>query len=275
MPELPEVETTRRSLEPGMIGRKIMRVVVRDRRLRWPVPADLESRLSGATVTALRRRAKYLLVDTDRGSVMVHLGMSGSLRIVPEQSPAVAHDHIDFVLDDRQLVRYHDPRRFGSVHWLVTDAGHPLGSHALLEHLAPEPLDGEFDGTYLYGITRARRAPIKQIIMNGTLVTGVGNIYASEALHLAGIHPRAAAHRLSRARCDRLAAAIKATLRRAIDAGGSSLRDYVNGTGDPGHFQLETAVYDRGGQPCRRCGGIVRMIRQGQRATYYCPACQH
>lgn len=270
MPELPEVETTRRSLEAGTVGRRVVSVTVRDRRLRWPVAPDFERALEGARIDRLSRRAKYLLIDTDRGSAMIHLGMSGSLTLVPAAAPPLPHDHVDIALDDGAVLRFHDPRRFGSMHWLPAGAA----PHPLLADLAPEPFDAAFDGAYLHRVTRGRSAAIKQVIMNGTLVTGVGNIYASEALHAAGIHPKTAARRLSRERCDRLVAAIRATLARAIEAGGSSLRDYVDGSGNPGYFQMESAVYGRDGEPCRRCGATVRLLRQGQRATYYCPACQ-
>lgn len=271
MPELPEVETTRRSLETGLVGRRVREVLVRERRLRWPVPEGLEAQLRGALIRSLGRRAKYLMIETDRGTAMVHLGMSGRLRIVDPGTEALRHDHVDVVLEDGRVLRYHDPRRFGSVHWLP-----PGGAdHPLLRDLAPEPLSSLFDGGYLHTVTRPRSAAIKQIIMNGNLVTGVGNIYASEALHAAGIHPKTPARRLSRARCDRLADAIKATLGRAIAAGGSTLRDYVDGDGRAGDFQNQSAVYGRAGEPCPRCGGAVRLIRQGQRSTYFCAGCQH
>jgi len=270
MPELPEVETTRRSLEPGLLGRRVVGVVVRDRRLRWPVAPEFETRLTGATIATVGRRAKYLLVGTDHGTAMIHLGMSGSLLHVPTHTPVVKHDHVDVILDDGGLLRFHDPRRFGSIHWIEGDpAGHPL-----LAALAPEPSDTAFDGAYLHRITRGRAVAIKHVLMNGQLVTGVGNIYASEALHLAGINPKVPARRLSMARCTRLVAAVKQTLERAIAAGGSSLRDYVDGAGNRGHFQTESAVYGREGEPCRRCGGTIRLVRQGQRSTFYCPGCQ-
>lgn len=271
MPELPEVETTRRSLEAGLVGRRVERVVVRDARLRWPVPDAFALEAAGARIRRLWRRAKYLLVETDHGTAIVHLGMSGSLTLVPAATPPARHDHVDLVLDSGRVLRFHDPRRFGSVHWVRDDAL----DHPLLRDLAPEPSDDGFDGAYLHRVTRGRSAAIKHVLMNGTLVTGVGNIYASEALHAAAIHPGTAARRLSRERCVRLVACVKATLERAIQAGGSSLRDYVDGSGRPGYFQQESAVYDREGQPCRRCGGTIRQIRQGQRSTYYCPGCQH
>lgn len=270
MPELPEVETTRRSLAPRLEGRVLRRLVVRERRLRWPVENGLEARIAGARITAVERRAKYLLIGTQRGWLIVHLGMSGSLCVVPPGRAARSHDHFDLELDDGTVVRYHDPRRFGSLHFTAADPGH----HALLAAAAPEPLDEAFDGAYLRTITRGRRVAVKQLLLNGRLVTGVGNIYASEALHRAAIHPATPARRLSPARCERLAAAVKETLARAIEAGGSSLRDYVNGTGEPGWAQIDYAVYDRDSQPCPRCGATVRRMVQGQRSTFYCPGCQ-
>lgn len=270
MPELPEVETTRRSLEPGLVGRRILDVLVRDRRLRWPVPVSLETQLTGARIESTSRRAKYLLIGTDRGHAIVHLGMSGSLCLVASGTPPRLHDHIDVALDNGTALRFHDPRRFGSWHWTQADPA----LHPLLAALAPEPLTSAFDGHYLHRVTRGRSAAIKLVLMNGTLVTGVGNIYASEALHRAAIHPNAAARRLSLLRCERLAAAVKETLTRAIAAGGSTLSDYVDGHGNPGYFQQEHAVYERAGEPCRRCGRTIRGIRQGQRSTYYCPGCQ-
>jgi len=270
VPELPEVETTRRSLEPALLERRIDRVIVRDRRLRWPVPRDLEARLTGAVIQSTSRRAKYLLIDTDRGHALVHLGMSGSLRVVARDLAPRAHDHIDVVLDDGVVLRFHDPRRFGSWHWIEGDPS----AHPLLAALAPEPLTAAFDGAYLHRVTRGRSAAIKQVLMNGNLVTGVGNIYASEALHRAAIHPRTKAHRVSLERCARLANAVKETLARAIDAGGSTLRDYVDGHGNPGAAQQAHAVYERAGEACPRCGGVVKGFRQGQRSTYYCPGCQ-
>lgn len=270
MPELPEVETTRRSLEPALVGRRIERVTVRDRRLRWPVPRGFEASMTGATIASTSRRAKYLLIDTDRGHVIVHLGMSGSLCVVSRSTPPRVHDHIDVELDDGTLLRFHDPRRFGSWHWIEGDPA----THPLLAALAPEPLTDAFDGLYLHRVTRGRSAAIKQILMNGTLVTGVGNIYASEALHRAAINPKTSARRLSPARCSLLVDAVKETLGRAIAAGGSTLRDYVDGRGNPGYFQQEYAVYERAGEPCPRCGGTVKGFRQGQRSTYYCPGCQ-
>jgi formamidopyrimidine-DNA glycosylase len=270
MPELPEVETTRRSLAPSLEGRIIVAARVHERRLRWPIPPGFEADIAGARVSHLDRRAKYLLIVTDRGTLLAHLGMSGRLTVVPGDRPRVAHDHVDLVLDDHRALRYHDPRRFGSLHWLAPEAP----THALLAHLAPEPFDPVFDADYLHRVTRGRRVAIKHVLMNAQLVTGVGNIYASEALFRAGVSPRIAARRLTKARCAALVDAVRETLGRAIERGGTTLRDYVDGDGDPGGFQTETAVYDRAGQPCVRCGTTIKGFRQGQRSTYWCPGCQ-
>ena len=269
MPELPEVEVTRLGIAPYLTGRRISAAVARERRLRWPVPMSFEA-LAGRVVRAVRRRGKYLLLECDQGHLILHLGMSGSLRLLARDTPPGKHDHVDLVFADRVL-RLRDPRRFGAVLW--TEA--PLEKHPLLEHLGIEPLSRAFDGPHLYALTRGRRTAIKQLIMDARTIVGVGNIYASESLFVAGIAPRTPAGRLSRLRCARLAAAIKQTLRKAIRAGGASLRDFVRSDGAPGHFQLRAWVYDRAGQPCRRCGTRVRRIVQGQRATFYCRRCQH
>jgi formamidopyrimidine-DNA glycosylase len=268
MPELPEVEVTRRGLEPQLAGRVISGVAVREPRLRWPVPKDVH-RLAGRTVRAVQRRGKYLLVDCGDGHLILHLGMSGSLRVLPARTPAQKHDHFDLRLGDRVL-RLRDPRRFGAVLW--TSAA--IESHPLLVHLGIEPLSRELNPARLHQLTRPHRTGIKPFLMDGRRVVGVGNIYASESLFLAGIHPRANAGRLSLERCARLCAAIKQTLRAAIRAGGSSLRDFVGVDGNAGYFQMQYWVYDRAGQPCRRCGAIIRKIQQGQRSTFYCPGCQ-
>ena len=270
MPELPEVETTRRSLEPHLLGRVLTRLTVRERRLRWPVESGIEARIAGARVTVVARRAKYLLIGTERGWLIVHLGMSGSLRVAAPGTPPREHDHFELALDDGTLLRYHDPRRFGSLHFTTGDPRR----HGLLAAAAPEPLEDQFDGAYLRCVSQGRRVAIKQLLLNGRLVTGVGNIYASEALHRAAIHPATPARRLSAARCERLALAVKETLARAIEAGGSSLRDYVNGAGEPGWAQMNHAVYEREGRPCPRCGATVRRMVQGQRSSYFCPGCQ-
>ena len=268
MPELPEVEITRRGIAPLLVGRTIAAVVVREPRLRWRVPAAV-ARLAGRVVRAVRRRGKYLLIDCGDGHLIVHLGMSGSLRLVAPGTPPGKHDHLDFSLGE-QLLRLRDPRRFGAVLW--TDAAPE--SHPLLRNLGLEPLSRSLDARRLHALTRAHRTSVKQFLMDGRRIAGVGNIYASESLFLAGIRPRVRANSLSPERCGRLAAAIKRTLRAAIRAGGSSLRDFVGSDGTPGRFQLRAWVYGRAGLPCRRCGSTVRRIVQGQRATFYCPRCQ-
>jgi formamidopyrimidine-DNA glycosylase len=267
MPELPEVEVTRRGLTPHVAGRVISGVTVRDARLRWPVPKDVHA-LAGRTVRAIRRRGKYLLLDCGDGCLIVHLGMSGSLRVLASGTPAQKHDHFDLLLGDR-LLRLRDPRRFGAVLWTKDVENHPL-----LVHLGIEPLSRALDSQRLYRITRGRRTPIKQFLMDGRRIVGVGNIYASESLFGAGIHPRMPARRLSPEKSAQLAAAIKRTLRAAIRAGGSSLRDFVGADGHAGYFQSRYWVYDRAGQKCRRCGATVRKIQQGQRSTFFCPGCQ-
>jgi formamidopyrimidine-DNA glycosylase len=270
MPELPEVETTRRGLEPLLVGQRIRTAVVRDRRMRQPVPRRLPQLLAGATIRGLARRGKYLLVDCGAGTLIVHLGMSGRLWVVRDNAPPAPHDHFDLVLENGTVVRLRDPRRFGLVLW---QAGDPF-AHALLARIGPEPLSADFDGAVLHAATRNRSAAIKLVLMDSRVVAGVGNIYANEALFQAGIHPRTAAGRLSRSRCDRLVKMIRETLGRAIIAGGSSLRDYVRSDGLAGNFQSQFAVYDRAGEPCPRCASSIREIRQGQRSTFYCPKCQ-
>jgi len=270
MPELPEVETTRRGLEPLLVGQRIRTAVVRNRRLRQPVPRRLPQLLAGATVRSLARRGKYLLVDCGTGTLILHLGMSGRLWVVNGTTPATAHDHFDLVLETGAVVRLRDPRRFGLVLW---QAGDPL-SHALLAAIGPEPLSSGFDGAWLHRVTRTRGAAIKQVLMDSHVVAGVGNIYANEALFHAAIHPRTPARRLSRERCALLAEKIRYTLELAITAGGSSLRDYVAADGLAGSFQNQFMVYDRAGEACRRCAAAIREIRQGQRSTFYCPRCQ-
>lgn len=269
MPELPEVETTRVGLLPRLQGRALTSVVVRDPRLRWPIPPDLDMRLRGLTLRGLARRGKYLLFDFGPLTQIVHLGMSGSLRFAEAGEAPARHDHVDWLFDDSTILRLRDPRRFGAV--LLTD---DANAHPLLARLGPEPLSAAFDGAYLHDQCRSRRAAIKQIVMDAHVVVGVGNIYASESLFHAGIRPSAPAHRLSRVACTRLADAIKQVLTAALAAGGSSLRDYVRSSGELGYFQLQTRVYDREGLPCKHCGAPIRRIVQGQRASFYCPACQ-
>jgi formamidopyrimidine-DNA glycosylase len=270
VPELPEVETTRRGLAPVLRGRRISRVVVRDRRLRWRLPAGFEAALEGSRVRTVTRRAKYLLIGTDRGTLLVHLGMSGSLRVVAPGLPPQPHDHVDLLLSSGRCVRFNDPRRFGSLHIV---AGDPL-AHPLLRALGPEPLSAGFDAGYLYARTRRRRAAIKQLLMNASIVVGVGNIYASEALFRARVRPQRAAGRLSRAEVARIVAAVRRVLGAAIRVGGTTLRDYVNADGLPGYFRQKLYVYERAGQPCRVCRTPIRQRRQGQRSTYWCATCQ-
>jgi formamidopyrimidine-DNA glycosylase len=256
-----------------MTGRNLVRLVIRQPRLRWPIPAELPATLQGRTVLACERRGKYLLLRFEHGTQIVHLGMSGSLRRVAPDEFLRPHDHVEWVFDHATL-RLHDPRRFGAVLWHPGEAG-PIEAHPLLAKLGIEPFDERFDGDWLHRHFQGREAAIKQVLLAGEAVVGVGNIYASESLFRAGINPRTAARRLSRARCARLAAAIRATLSDALASGGSTLRDYVGAGGEPGsYFDIHAAVYERGGQPCRVCLAPIRRIIQGQRATYYCARCQ-
>jgi len=259
-----------RGLEPLLVGQRIRVAIIRDRRMRQPVPRKLPQFLAGATIRGLTRRGKYLLVDCGAGHLILHLGMSGRLWVVRDGAPPAQHDHFDLVLENGTVVRLRDPRRFGLVLW---QAGDPL-AHALLARIGPEPLSVAFDGGVLHAATRNRSAAIKLTLMDSRVVAGVGNIYANEALFRAGINPRLAASRLSRARCDRLVKEVQETLERAIRAGGSSLRDYVRSDGMAGNFQSEFTVYGRAGEACPRCGEKIREIRQGQRSTFFCPRCQ-
>ena len=269
MPELPEVETTRRGLVPQVVGRRIRDVVVRNPNLRWPVPKDLRRRLRGEEVLAIRRRGKYLLFDCRKGHLLVHLGMSGRISVVPEESPAQAHDHVDLRLEDRRAVRLTDPRRFGAMLWLDS----PAENHALLRDLGLEPLEAEFTGAALLQRAGGRRVAVKQFLMNSNVVTGIGNIYASEALYEARVHPERSVARISGRRWEVIAASVRGTLERALAAGGSTLRDF-SVDGRPGYFQHEFSVYGREGKPCKRCGTRIRARRQGQRSTFFCPRCQ-
>jgi len=271
MPELPEVETTRRGVAPWVEGVRVTGVEVRERRLRWPVPPRLPRELPGRRLLAAERRAKYLLFRVEGGrNLMVHLGMSGSLQVLPGPRPARPHDHLDIALESGYLLRFNDPRRFGSFHWF---AGEPA-RHPLLAGLGPEPLGRDFTADYLAGACRGRRIAIKQHLMNSRIVAGVGNIYASEALFLAAIHPARAAGRIGRPRLAALVCAVREVLEAAIRQGGTTLRDFAWGEGKPGYFRAELTVYERQGEPCLRCGTPIRAVVQGQRATYYCPRCQ-
>ncbi len=269
MPELPEVETTRRGIEPHLAGRKVRRLLLRERRLRWPVPAGLADALEGLPIERVRRRAKYLLLDNARGSAIVHLGMSGSLRVLDGETALRTHDHWDLLLDDGRLLRYNDPRRFGCLLWQPAGEVHPL-----LAGLGPEPFDGGFDGAYLYARAHGRSGPVKHFLMDQSIVVGVGNIYAAEALFRASIDPRRAAGRVSRARFEDLAQAVKAILSHAIERGGTTLRDFLKPDGEPGYFEQELLVYGRAGEPCRACATPIRSVRLGQRSSFYCRRCQ-
>lgn len=269
MPELPEVETTRRGLEPHVVGRRIETVRVRDGRLRWPVPDDFAQLQSGVRVNSMDRRAKYLLWRSERGTTLVHLGMSGSLRLVSPDTPARKHDHVEWILDSGMVVRLHDPRRFGCVLWAEQPESHPL-----LRDLGPEPLGDDFTAKHLFSGSRGRKLAVKNYIMDAKQVVGVGNIYASEALFRAGIHPLRAAGRVSLGRYATLVAAIRAVLSDAISAGGTTLRDFLRDTGEPGYFKQSLNVYGREGEPCKTCGNVVRSRVIGQRSSFYCTACQ-
>lgn len=271
MPELPEVETTCRGIEPHLQHNPIRKVIVRQRQLRWPVPSSLSRHLKDQTVHRVERRAKYLLLHCDNGTLLIHLGMSGSLRLVEADKPVAKHDHVDLLLADGRCLRYTDPRRFGAILW----AGKNPHQHELLANLGPEPLGASFNGGHLYEQSRGRKVAVKNFIMDAHVVVGVGNIYASESLYRAGIRPAKAAGKVSRKGYERLAAAIVQILSEAIAQGGTTLRDFVGGDGRPGYFARYLHVYGRDGEPCSECGAIIRKIVQGQRSTYYCPRCQH
>jgi formamidopyrimidine-DNA glycosylase len=270
VPELPEVETTRRGLGPLVIGATVSGVVVRNRSLRQPVPMGLARTLIGRRIDALERRGKYLLFRAGDGTLIVHLGMSGRLWIVTADIAPAKHDHFDLLLTNDHIVRYRDPRRFGLILW---QRGDPL-AHKLLRDIGPEPFSDAFNADWLHRETRTRSGAIKTTIMDSHLVAGVGNIYASEALFRARINPKLPARRLGPARCATLVKTVRETLADAIDAGGSSLRDYVNSKGEAGYFQNNFAVYDRAGKPCNACGTTIRSLVLGQRSTFYCPRCQ-
>jgi len=276
MPELPEVEVTRRGVAPHLTDRIVEDVILRREGLRWPFPPDLRERLLGRRILDIGRRGKYLLIAFEHGTLIVHLGMSGHLRVLPEGTELKKHDHFDLIVngpDGRQVLRLHDPRRFGAVLWHAHDDGE-LAQHVLLRELGVEPLEDGFSGALLHKATRKRSAPIKQVLLAGDIVVGVGNIYACESLFRAGINPKTAAGKISRARYDKLAEAIRAILADAIVQGGSTLRDFIAVNGQSGYFQQTYFVYDRAGVPCRNCGTPVRQIKQGQRSTFYCATCQ-
>ena len=269
MPELPEVETTLRGVSPHLVGHVVRSVIVRERRLRWPVPDSL-SELEGATFVSGSRRGKYLLFSTACGTLLIHLGMSGSLRVLPPSVPWRKHDHLALYLDSGKELRFHDPRRFGAVLWLHGD---PL-KHPLLRDLGPEPLGPDFSGRHLHKLSRGRASSVKSFIMDSHTVVGVGNIYACESLFMAGIRPTSAAGKIRLPRYERLVAAIRRALAAPTEMGGTTLRDFLNESGEPGYFKQTLQVYDREGQPCRVCGTLIRRIVQTQRSTFYCPKCQ-
>ena len=279
MPELPEVETIRRGIAPHVIGRTVERVVVRERRLRWPVARDFARKVTGRAIRAVERRGKYLLLDLgappgNGGSapdrVILHMGMTGRLSLLDPGVPARKHDHLDLALSDGTVLRFNDARRFGAVLWWPA----AQAAHVLLQHMGPEPFAQGFDADYLFRLSRGRTAPVKNFLMDGRVVVGVGNIYAVEALFRAGIRPSRAAGRLGRAQYASLVDAVRAVLQDAIEAGGTTFRDFRGSDGMPGYFVQKLFVYDRAGEPCRRCGRPIRRVVTGQRSTFYCPACQ-
>jgi len=270
MPELPEVETTLRGIKPHVDGKQITKIVVRNASLRWPVPSKEMQALVGHKVDLIERRAKYLLLHTQAGIILLHLGMSGSLRVLQADHPPEKHDHIDLEFDKSNVVRLNDPRRFGCCLLLQQ----PIAGHKLLASLGPEPLSDDFDGERLFTLSRNRNVALKNFIMDGKTVVGVGNIYASESLYESGIRPSMAAKRVSRARYHRLAEEIKTVLAKAIKAGGTTLNDFTQADGKPGYFRHELQVYARAGEPCNRCGDVIKSQTIGQRNTFYCPSCQ-
>jgi len=270
MPELPEVETTRLGIAPHISGQTIKNVIVRNKNLRWPITATLKKDLLGQQFQKIDRRGKYLLCYTDHGCMIMHLGMSGSLRIVDKNIKPEKHDHLDILFTSGRVLRFHDPRRFGSIIWTKKD---PL-QHKLIKDLGPEPLSSDFNGAWLYKRSRKRTQAIKNFIMDSHNVVGVGNIYASESLFLAGINPKRKAGKVSLERYERLAKAIKKILKQSIKQGGTTLRDFVNGEGKPGYFQQQLNVYGRAGQPCKKCKSMIKEIKLGQRSSFYCSTCQ-
>ena len=273
MPELPEVETTLRGLTPHLVGTRIAQLVVRERRLRWRIADDLEDRVRGLRVTAMRRRGKYIILELENGALLMHLGMSGSFRVIPKAEATTAtvarHDHYDFVTQQGHLIRYRDPRRFGCLLWAAQPEAHPR-----IRELGVEPLAAEFDGGYLYRAARNRKVAVKQLLMDGKVVVGVGNIYASEALFAAGIHPKRAAQRIARKRYSDLVVEVRRVLSAAIASGGSTIRNFSGTEGVPGYFAQELRVYGRAAAPCDRCQTPIVKCTIAQRATFYCPGCQ-
>lgn len=270
MPELPEVETTRQGIAPHISGQRINNIILRNPNLRYPITAEFQSQATGLIVDRVERRAKYLLLSTSAGTIIIHLGMSGNLRIVAAKTPPVKHDHVDIVFTPGICLRFHDPRRFGCVIWTQEDPT----DHKLLKNLGIEPFDDSFNGSHLFSCSRGKKITAKQFIMDNQVVVGVGNIYASEALFLAGIDPRSPAGRISKTRYEKLASTILSVLKEAISNGGTTLRNFLNGEGKPGYFQQSLRVYGRGGEPCLVCGRSITLQVLGQRASYFCGGCQ-
>jgi len=270
MPELPEVETSRRGIEPHLLNRKIKEVIIRQHKLRWPIPENLPQLVAGKKILAVSRRAKYIYLELENGTIIIHLGMSGSLRICTEKMPAEKHDHIDIQVSNNKILRLRDPRKFGCVLWAKGD----VASHKLIKPLGPEPLDESFSADYLYSTAKKRQCSIKAFIMNSHIVVGIGNIYASEALFRAGINPKRSAGKISFTRIEKLVDAIKITLHAAIKEGGTTLRDFTGISGQPGYFAQKLLVYGRTGEPCPQCNEAVKQFVQQSRSTFYCPNCQ-
>ena len=269
MPELPEVETTRRGIIPYIDQQVVSEVIVRQPKLRWPIPDEIQQMVA-QKIESVQRRGKYLLLETPHGTALIHLGMSGSLRVIDAGAPPDKHDHVDIVMKTGKGIRLHDPRRFGSVLWTTKN---PL-KHKLIRSLGPEPLSDDFNADYLFAASRGRKVSIKQFIMNGHVVVGVGNIYACESLYMAGISPKRLAGKVSKARYEKFVAEIKTVLANAIEQGGTTLKDFVQAEGKPGYFQQQLNVYGRAGEPCNKCDKAVMQITQGQRSTFYCSQCQ-
>ncbi|WP_416306867.1 bifunctional DNA-formamidopyrimidine glycosylase/DNA-(apurinic or apyrimidinic site) lyase [Neptunicella sp. SCSIO 80796] len=271
MPELPEVEVSRLGISPHLIGHQITQIIIRQPQLRWPVPIEIQQAV-GLTINNIRRRAKYLLLDTDNGSIILHLGMSGKLRVIDAKTPLQKHDHIDIVLDSGACLRFNDPRRFGACLWQPQTSNEQ--DNALLKHLGPEPLSDDFDQQRLFNLSRGKSVAVKNFIMDNKVVVGVGNIYANEALFFTGIDPRKAAGKVSKKKYQQLTEQIKIVLAKAIQQGGTTLKDFAQADGKPGYFAQQLQVYGRNGQKCYQCSALIESITIGQRNSFYCPACQ-
>ena len=270
MPELPEVETSRRGIEPYILNKKVTEVIIRQKKLRWPIPSVMKQQLTGQKIQKVERRGKYILLTTEAGTVILHLGMSGSLRILNKSTSPEKHDHFDIVFNNNKVLRLRDPRRFGAVLWTKKD---PL-KHKLLSNLGPEPLESEFTAQYIFDSSRSRKVAIKTFLMNSHIVVGVGNIYANESLFTAGINPKCLAHKISLLRYEKLVTAVKDILKRSIEKGGTTLRDFTQQDGKPGYFQQTLLVYGQTDKPCPICGKAIKQITQTQRSTFYCTNCQ-